>query len=88
MESKRQTWIEKAIETYKFHRSKLLIDDKWTVVGTSKLLKRSLGSVSEDLLIAKWLKTHKEKLEKFSYAYEALAYIRKKQKEENLEGVK
>lgn len=31
--------------------------------------------------IAKWLKTHSNKLEEFEYAYEALEWIRKKQRE-------
>lgn len=78
----KQTWIERAKGTYKFHRSKLLSHDKWTVAQTAKSLKRSLGSVSEDLLISKWLKTHGMQLEKFDYCYEALAFIRKKEKEQ------
>lgn len=77
-------WLEKAKDTYKFHRSKLLSNDKWTIDMTAKALRRSHGSIVEDLLISKWLKTHESQLEKFSYAYEALKFIRKKQKEQDL----
>lgn len=77
-------FIEKARETYKFHRSKLLSNDNWNTSKTAKALRRSIGSISEDLMIARWLKTHEKQIEKFSYAYEALEYIREKQKEQEL----
>lgn len=82
--SEQPKYIEKARETYKFHRSKLLSNDKWTTVQTAKALRRSIGSISEDLLIARWLKTHEKQLEKFKYAYEALEWIREKIKEQDL----
>jgi len=80
-------WIEKAKETYKFHRSKLLSEDKWTAAMTAKSLRRSLGGVSEDLLICRWCKTHEKQLEKFKYAYEALEFIREKQRELDLDEI-
>ncbi len=80
-------WLERAKDTYRFHRSKLISNDKWTVIQTSKSLKRSLGSVCEDLLIARWSKTHGKKLEEFSYAYEALKFIRNKQDELDLDEI-
>lgn len=78
--SEQPKFIEKAKETYKFHRSKLLANDRWTTVQTAKSLRRSIGSISEDLLIARWCKTHEKELEKLKYAYEALELIREKQK--------
>lgn len=80
-------WLLKAKETYAFHRSKLLSTDKWTTVQTSKSLRRGLGSISEDLLIARWCKTHEKQLEKFKYAYEAIEWIREKQKAQELEEI-
>lgn len=80
-------WIERAKETHRFHRSKLLSDDKWTTTRTAKALRRSIGSVSEDLLICRWLKTHEKELLKFEYAYQALEFIRDKQREEEREEV-
>lgn len=76
-----QKWLERAKDTYRFHRSKLLSNDKWTVAMTAKALRRSSGSISEDILIVKWLKTHEKQLEKFERAYEALAFIRRRKKE-------
>lgn len=81
MPQPKQTWLERAKDTYKFHREKLTSHDNWTITKTSKSLKRSLGSVAEDLLIARWVKTHEKDLERFDYAYEAIAFIRKKEKE-------
>lgn len=76
-----QKWLERARETSKFHRAHLILDDDWTLTKTAKALRRSIGSICEDMLIGKWLKTHEKQIESFSYAYEALAFIRKRQKE-------
>ena len=77
-------WIEKAKETYRFHRSKLLSNSSWRTKDTAKVLRRAVGSVSEDLLIARWLKTHETQIEKFEYIYEALEFIREKKEEQKL----
>jgi hypothetical protein len=79
--SEQPKWIERAKETYKFHRSKVISDDSWTIAKTAKALKRSSGSISEDVLIVRWLETHEKQLEKFPFAYEALEFIRKRRKE-------
>lgn len=80
----KQTWIEKALETFKFHRSRLQTHDKWTVEQTANSLDRSLGTVSEDLMIARWLRTHREELEKFDYAKDALKFIRAEEKKRKI----
>ena len=85
--SEQPKFIEKAKETYKFHRAKRLASDKWTTVQTAKALRRSIGSISEDLLIAKWCKTHEKELERFKYAYEALEYIRNKKRDIDLDEI-
>lgn len=85
--SEQPKWIEKARETYKYHRSKLLSNDDHTVAKTAKYLRRSFGSVAEDLLIARWLRTHEKQLEKFKYAYQALEFIRDKKKEQDLDEI-
>ena len=79
-------WLEQAKEIHRFHRSKLLsTDGNWTIAYTAKALKRSLGSISESLMIAKWCKTHEPILEKFGSAKEALKFIRQRKKELELE---
>jgi hypothetical protein len=55
-------------------------DAAWRVANTAKALKRSIGGVSEDLLIASWMKTHGDKIKSCQYAYEALMFIRDKKK--------
>ncbi len=77
-------WLARARVTYEFHRIRSLSDSSWTLSDTAKELRRSLGSVSEDIKIAQWLKTHSKKIEEFEYAQDALKWIRKKQKELDL----
>ena len=75
---KRQ-WIERAKYTFRFHCSKIKENNgNWKLEATARELKRSIGSVSEDIIVASWLKTHQEDLEQFKYLKDALAFIRKK----------
>lgn len=83
--SEEAKYLSKAKETYYFHRSKLLSNDKWTVAQTAKSLKRSLGSISEDLLIARCYRLYKKQMERFDFAYQAIEYIREQQKKSDLE---
>lgn len=80
-------FLTKAKETYKYHRAKLQLNDNWTVTMTARLLRRSLGSICEDLMIARFCKDHEKELERFDYAYQALSYIREHQREKDLEGI-
>ena len=80
-------FLEKAKETYAFHRSKLLSNDKWSTTQTAKCLRRSIGSISEDLLIARASRDFEVELSKMKYAYEALEWIREKAKEREREEV-
>lgn len=73
--------MTKAKETYNYHRVKMLANDKWTTIQTARLLRRSIGSISEDLMLARACKEHEERLKKFDYQYEALDWIREKEKE-------
>lgn len=76
----KQTWVDRAIFTHRYHVEKLKLHDNWTITDTAAALNRSLGSISEDLLIANWLKTHENKIRRFSYAKDALAFIRDEKK--------
>lgn len=73
-------WLERAKETHRFHSRKKR-GGKWRIQDTAKALKRSLGSICEDLLIASWYKTHPDKIERFDYAKDALDWIRNKESE-------
>lgn len=69
-------FIEKAKETYRFHRLCIVSDEGWTKKLTAKKLRRSEGSIIEDIMIASWCRTHEKEIEKFKYAHQALKYIR------------
>lgn len=76
----KQTWLDRAISTYNFHCNKLKENEDWTIGQTARILKRSLGSICEDLLIASWLKTHEQKIKEFKYAKDALSFIRSRKR--------
>jgi len=81
----KQTWIDRAIHTYNYHCSKLREGEGWIITDTARALKRSTGSIGEDLLIASWLKTHENKIREFKYAYQALDFIRNKKRQMMIE---
>jgi hypothetical protein len=85
--SEQPKWLVKAKETYSFHRSKLLSTDKWNTTKTAKALRRSIGSVSEDLMIARECRINEKVLERFKYVYEALEFIREQQAKRELEEI-
>lgn len=70
------SWIEKAKATNKFHLEKLKTVEDWRLEDTAKALNRSKGSICEDIMIASWLVTHFDELNKFDYQKQALAFIR------------
>lgn len=74
-------WIDRAVDVHNFHVSQVKAEPGWTIVKTAKVLNRSLGSISQDLTLASWLKTHEKVLRRFSNAKDALDFIREKKKE-------
>lgn len=74
-------WLDRAIEINRFHISQLRDEPDWTIVKTAKMLNRSVGSVSEDLLIASWVRTHEKQLKRFDSQREALAFVRSRKRE-------
>lgn len=73
-------WLTRAIKTHNFHCLKIRDKSSWTLTDTANALGRSLGSISEDVTIASWFKTHESKLKSFKYAKDALAFIRDKKR--------
>lgn len=73
-------WLDRAKQTAAFHVKHLKDDTEWQVRDTAKALNRSIGSISEDILIAQWCKTHESQLKELKYAHEALSFIREKKK--------
>jgi hypothetical protein len=77
----KQDWLERAKEIHNFHIHQLRDEPDWTIEKTAKALNRSIGSVSQDILLAKWVKTHEKQLKRFDSMREALAFVRSKKRE-------
>lgn len=81
----KQHWLDRAISVRRFHIEQCNTIAGWTIRRTAEALNRSLGSVSEDITLALWTKTHEKQLRKFSTARDAINFLRKKRREINLE---
>ena len=77
-ETPKPEWLARVKATHRFHTEKLRDNPKWTIAQTSKLLKRAIGPVSEELKVASWLRTHATHLEEFEFFHEAIEYIRER----------
>lgn len=77
-------WLERAIQVYNYHVASCKDDSSWTLVKTANSLQRSLGSVSQDIKIASWVRTHESRLKKFRSMRDALDWIKSKEKEMKL----
>lgn len=79
-------WIDRAVQVYNYHVSQLKDEKKWDLRKTAESLNRSIGSVSQDITIAQWCKTHEKQLRRFSSMKDALEFIKNK-KRENLQEI-
>ena len=77
----KHSWITLCIEIHNFHVSQVKAESSWTVEKTAQSLSRSIGSVSQCLTLASWLRTHEKQLRKFKNAKDALEFVRAKKKE-------
>lgn len=73
------TWQDRAKAVAKYHAMRCKEDDSHTLVATAKELGRSLGRISEDITIAKWMKEH-PRVEKFPNSRQALDWIKSEKK--------
>jgi len=83
----KQHWIERAVDIHRFHIQQLKDEPHWTIEKTAQALNRSIGSVSQDLLLASWLKTHDKQLRRCSSMRDALSWIRVRQREIQMEDI-
>lgn len=77
----KRSWIDRAIQIHNFHVQQLMDESSWTIERTAKALNRSTGSISQDLLIAEWSRSHDKQLRRCGSMKDALAWIRMKQRE-------
>lgn len=85
MSEPKQNWIEKVTATCDFHREALRQahnnNTKWTLQSTATALNKSIGKISEQLMLGEALKTHRKQLEKFKNETDALEFWRQRRKE-------
>lgn len=77
-------WLDRAVEVYNYHVGMCKAERNWTIVRTAKDLNRSVGSVSQDITLASWVRTHERQLRRFASMRDALEYIREKKTEMKL----
>lgn len=76
-------WLDRAIQVHNFHVQQCKDESKWTIEKTAESLNRSIGSVSQDITVASWVRTHEKQLRRFRSLHDALEYIRDKKREMN-----
>ncbi len=76
-------WLDRAVQVHNFHVQNQKSEPNWTLEKTAKALNRSTGSVSSDLLIASWFRTHEKQLRRLNSMRDALDYIKRKRQEMN-----
>lgn len=78
-------WLDRAIDVNRFHIQQLKDEPNWTIQKTADILNRSIGSISNDLTLASWAKTHEKQLRRCSSAREALKFVKDRQREQKLD---
>ena len=74
-------WLDRAVQVHNYHVSQMRDESGWTLEKTALALNRSTGSISQDMLIASWVKTHEKQLRRFRSMKDALSFIRNKKRE-------
>ncbi len=77
------TWQEKCRQIADYHRRSLADNPKHRVEDTAKDLGRSSGRISEELMLANWMKKD-PKVEKFKQVQDAIEYVKEQKKLEKL----
>jgi len=78
----KKTWQERSQETAEYHKRRVREKhpEYHSIRDTADELRRSVGSITEDLILDSWMKTH-PKVEEMPFAYQALEFIRDKKRE-------
>ena len=80
----KQTWQQKVEYINTYHVAKLKEADSLTVSQTANHFGYSIGSVSQFLRLASWMKTHGNHLEKIKSLVKALDWIKNKERERKI----
>lgn len=76
-------WLDRAVHVHNYHINLCREEKEWTIEKTAKSLNRSIGSVSQDITIASWVKTHEKQLRRFRSMKDALEWVKDKKREMN-----
>jgi hypothetical protein len=87
MNARRQSWLEACLAIHRFHIERINIDTKWQYRDTARELHRSLGSVAQAIKVARWLKTHENKIVSFPDLKSCLEWIKDMEDERRKESV-
>jgi hypothetical protein len=74
---KKETWQERVQKVYKYHQAKVKENKKWTIRDTANSLKRSIGSVSQDVNLYYYLRAYSQ-LETIPTYVQAVEWMRNK----------
>lgn len=74
-------WLDRAVQVYNYHVDLCKTEKRWTIEKTAHSLNRSVGSVSQDITVASWTRTHEKQLRRFNCMRDAIEYIREKKAE-------
>jgi hypothetical protein len=76
-------WLDRAVQVHNYHASHCKTEKEWTIAKTAESLNRSIGSVSQDITVAQWVRTHEKQLRRLRSMRDALEYIKTKKREMN-----
>lgn len=71
-------WLDRAVQIHNLHVQFRKDEKEWTIEKTAKHLNRSVGSVSQDITVASWVRTHEKQLRRLRSMRDALDYIKAK----------
>jgi len=76
-------WLDRAVQVHNYHVKLCKTCAEWTIAKTAADLNRSVGSVSQDISVAQWVRTHEKQLRRLRSMRDALDYIKSKKREMN-----
>lgn len=83
-EVREKNWVKRVKQVAIYHASQLKDDESWRLEDTARELKRSVGRISEDLMLVRYMKTH-PRVETFENIRDAVEYCKKIKKQQRLE---
>lgn len=83
-EEREKPWVKRVKALALYHTSQLRADETWRLEDTAKEMNRSVGRISEDLMLVRYMKTH-PRVELFENIRDAVDYCREIKKKQRME---